>query len=158
MDRYAPGAGGGTDRARSRRGGPLQQARLGAWDGAHGLCTSRARAEAQAAGTAPRARMTVSRAAFLQRWRRHVPAPQPRLVRASGLSHPTHAEALALCRVQGGQPRVVVPGALEGQTAWAQRGAAPPEPGPAWGQRRVGTESSPRGGAPPLGRPGEHAA
>ena len=83
--------------------------------------------------------MTVSTEDFLQRWLRHVPAPQARVVRCYGLYHHTHAEALAHCRVQVGQPPVVVPVALDWQTVCAQRGDMHPERCPACGQLLVCT-------------------
>ena len=158
MERYAQGAGVMTYRARSLRGGPLKNVRLVAWEGEHVIFTYRARAEEQASGTAPRSRMTLSRTALLQRGLRHVPAPQTRTVRSYGLSHHTHAEALALCRAQVGQPPVVVPVVLAWQPVCAQRGDAHPERCPACGQLLVYTALIPRGGAPPLVLPREHAA
>jgi len=158
MERYAHGAGVVTYLARYLRGGPIKNARLVAWDGEHVIFTYRARAEGQASGTAPRSRMTLARTDFLQRWLLHVPAPQTRIVRAYGLYHHPHAEALARCRPQMGQPPVVGPVVLDGQTACAQRGEAPPERCPACGQLLVCTEIIPRGGAPPLVLTGEHAA
>jgi hypothetical protein len=157
-ERSRHGAGVGTSLARSLRGGPITHTQRVAWDGERVPCTSRARAAAQASGAAPRPCMTVSSTDLLQRWLLPVPAPQRRGVRASGLSHHPHAEALARCRAQGGHPPVVVPVALDGQPACAQRGEAPPERCPACGQRLVGTGGIPRGGAPPPGLAGERAA
>jgi hypothetical protein len=139
-------------------GGPRKNVRLGAWDGEHGICTDRARAEAQASGSAPRSRMTLSSTALLQRWRLPVPAPQTRTVRSYGLYHHTHAEALALCRTQGGQPPVVGLVVLAGQTVCAQRGDAHSDRCPACGQLLVSTALLPRGGVPPRVLTREHAA
>jgi putative transposase/transposase-like zinc-binding protein len=89
MARYAHGAGVVTYLARSLRGGPIKNARLVAWDGACVTFTYRVSAEAHASGAVPQARMTLSGADFLQRWLRHVPGPQTRVVRCYGLSHHT---------------------------------------------------------------------
>jgi len=97
----------------------------------------------------PRSCMTLSSTDFFQRWLRHVPAPQSRVVRFYGLYHHTHAEALVHCRAQVGQLPVVVPVARDWQTACAQRGEAHPERCPAGGQRLVCMGAIPRGGAPP---------
>ena len=94
--------------------------------------------------------MTLPVADFLQRWLLHVLAPQTRVVRSYGLYHHTHAEALARCRTQVGQPPRVVPVALDGQTACAQRGDTHPERCPACGLLLVCTAVIPRGGAPPV--------
>ena len=157
-ERYRHGAGVVTYLARYLRGGPIKNARLVAWDGDRVTFTYRASAEAQASGAAPRARMTLSSADFLQRWLLHVPAPQSRVVRSYGLYHHTHAEALARCRAQVGQPPVVVPVALDWHTVCAQRGDAHPERCPACGQMLVCTRVIPRGGAPPPVLSREHAA
>ena len=50
--------------------------------------------------------MTLPVADFLQRWLLHVPVPQTRVVRCYGLYHPTHAEALTICRTAFGQPPI----------------------------------------------------
>jgi Putative transposase/Transposase zinc-binding domain len=158
MERYQHGAGVVTYLARYLRGGPLKNARLVAWDGDRVTFTYRASAEEHAAGAAQRARMTLSSVDFLQRWLLHVPAPQTRVVRSYGLYHHTHTEALALCRAQVGQPPAVVPVTLDWQTACAQRGDLHPEQCPICGQRLVSSGVIPRGGAPPVGWCGEHAA
>jgi hypothetical protein len=87
-----------------------------------------------------------------------VPVPQTRVIRSYGLSHPTQAESLGVCRAVLGQPPVEAPVMLEWQTGWAQRGDAPPERCPTCGPRLGCTGSIPRGGAPPSGRAGERAA
>ena len=158
MERYAHGAGVVTSRARSLRGGPLKHARLVAWDGARVTFTYRPRAEESAAGGSARARMTLSREDFLQRWLLHVPVSQSRVVRSYGLYHHTSAAALTRCRAQLGQPPVVIPVALHWQTACAQRGDMHPERCPTCGQRLVCTGVIPRGGAPPPVGAGERAA
>jgi hypothetical protein len=87
MERYRHGAGVVTYLARYLRGGPLKHARLVAWDGDHVSFTSRTRQE-EAAGARPGLqRMTLPVADFLQRWLLHVPVPQTRVVRCSGLYH-----------------------------------------------------------------------
>lgn len=158
MERYRHGAGVVTYVARYLRGGPLTNARLVAWADDRVTFTYRASAEAPGSGAAPRSCMTLSSAAFLQRWLLHVPPPQARVVRSYGLYHHTHAEALARCRTQVGQPPVLVPVALAWQTVCAQRGDAHPERCPACGQLLVCMEVIPRGGAPPPARVGQRAA
>jgi Putative transposase/Transposase zinc-binding domain len=158
MERYRHGAGGVTSLARYLRGGPLKNARLVAYAGDRITCTYRAREEEPPSGSSLRQRMTVSTGAFLQRWRLHVPAPQTRVVRCSGLSHHTHAEALAVCRAHLGQPSVEVPGCVDWQTVCASRGEAHPEQCPTCGPLLVWTGVIPRGGAPPPGLARERAA
>ena len=81
-ERYRHGAGVVTYLARYLRGGPIQNARLVAFDGARVTFTCRARRE-EADGDRPAApRMTLPVAAFLQRWLLHVPVPQTRVVRS----------------------------------------------------------------------------
>jgi hypothetical protein len=148
-ERYRHGAGVVTSLARSLRGGPLKNARLVAWDGDRVTFLSRVRREDGGSGSPALQRMTFPVADFLQRWLLHVPAPHTRTVRSYGLYHHTHPEALACCRVQVGQPPVVVPVALDWQTVCAQRGDVHPERCPACGQLLVCTEVIPRAGAPP---------
>ena len=157
-ERYRHGAGVVTYLARYLRGGPIKNARLVVWDGDRVTFTYRVSAEEYVSGATQPSHMTLSRVDVLQRWRRHVPAPQTRGVRSYGLYHHTYAEALALCRTQLGQPPVVVPIRLDGQTACAQRGDMHPERCPACGQRLVCTGVIPRGGAPPPALPGVWAA
>lgn len=157
-ERYRHGAGVVTYLARYLRGGPIKNARLVAWDGDRVTFTYRASAEGALAGMAPRQHMTLSSGDFLQRWLLHVPGPHTRTVRSYGLYHHTHAETLARCRAQVGQPSVVVPVTLDWQTVCAQRGDAHPERCPACGQLLVCTGVIPRGGAPPPVRSGAHAA
>jgi len=158
MERYRHGAGVVTSLARYLRGGPIKHTRLVAWDGERVTFTYRASAEESPAGTAPRQRMTLSGADFLQRLLLHVPPPQTRVVRSYGLYHHTHTETLAVCRTQVGQPPVVVRALLDWQTACAQQGDADPERCPTCGQRLVCIGVIPRGGAPPAVRAGERAA
>ena len=87
-----------------------------------------------------------------------MPAPLARVVRCYGLSHHTHAEALAVCRAHLGQPPVEVPVWVDWQTVCAQRGDAHPERCPACGQVLVCTGVIPRGGAPPRMSSQERAA
>jgi hypothetical protein len=158
MERYRHGAGGITYLARSRRGGPLKNARRVAWDGDRVPCTGRARHE-EADGAQPGLQqMPLPVADFLQRWLLPVPVPQTRVVRCYGLYHHTHTEALALCRAHLGQPPVAMPEPLVWQTLCAQRGDAPPERCPTCGQLLVGTSVIPQGGAPPSALPGKRAA
>ena len=157
-ERYRHGAGVVTYLARYLRGGPIKNTRLVAYDGDRVTVTCRARHE-EADGDRPLSlHLTLSVADFLQRWLRHVPVPQTRVVRAYGLYHPTQAEALAMCRAALGQPPVEAPVALDWQTVCAQRGDAHPERCPACGQLLVCTGVIPRGGAPPLAFGGEQAA
>jgi hypothetical protein len=158
LERYRHGAGVVTYLARYLRGGPLKNARLIAWDGARVTFTCRTRPQT---GDGPRAAsqaITLPVADFLQRWLQHVPAPQTRVVRSYGLYHHTHTEALATCRVQVGQPPVVMPAPLDWQTVCAQQGDAHPERCPTCGQLLVCTGVIPRGGAPPGVWAGERAA
>jgi Putative transposase/Transposase zinc-binding domain len=158
MERYRHGAGVVTSLARYLRGGPLKNGRLVACDGERVTFTCRARQE-EADGANPAAqRLTLSIADFLQRWLRHVPMPQTRVVRSYGLYHPSHAAALAVCRAARGQPPMEAPAALDWQTVCAQRREAHPERCPTCGQRLVCTGVIPRGGAPPPVRAGERAA
>ena len=158
MERYRHGAGVVTYLARYLRGGPIPNARLVAWDGERVTFSYRPRSEETDGGKPAPQRMTLPVADFLQRWLLHVPAPQSRVVRCYGLYHHTHAEALGHCRAQVGQPPVVIPVALDWQTACAQRGDMHPERCPTCGQRLVCTGVIPRGGAPPPVRAGELAA
>ena len=157
-ERYRHGAGGVTSLARSLRGGPIKHARLVAWDGERVTCTYRTSAEAPASGGTSRSCMTVASADVLQRWLRHVPAPQRRVVRSSGLSHHTHAETLAHGRTVLGQPPVEVPACLDWQTVCAPWQDVHPERCPMCDPLLVCTGVIPRGGAPPLLEAGERAA
>jgi Putative transposase len=157
-ERYRHGAGVVTYLARDLRGGPLKNSRLVAYDGARVTFTCRARHEEVDGGSAVPPRLTLSVPDFLQRWLRHVPVPQTRVVRSYGLYHPTQADALAVCRVHLGQPPVEAPLPLDWQTVCAQRGDAHPERCPICGQLLVCTGVIPRGGAPPLAPPGERVA
>src|SRR5262249_40348878 len=133
-ERYPHGAGVVTYLARDLRGGPIKNARRVAWDGERVTFVHRARQEEGDTGPAAPQRVTLSVAAFLQRWLLHVPVPQTRVVRSYGLYHPTHAEALAVCRTALGQAPVAVPVALDWQTVCAQRGDLHPECCPTCGQ------------------------
>jgi hypothetical protein len=158
MTRYPHGTGVATSLARDLRGGPLNTPRLVAWDGPTVTFQSTEN-QARPAGEPGRLqRMTLPIAACLPRVLPQVPPPHTQVVRSWGLSHPMQAEALAACRTQVGQPPVAAPGRLAWQTVCAQRGAVHLERCPACGQVLVGTSVIPRGGAPPLGLSGEHAA
>jgi hypothetical protein len=147
-----------TSRARSLRGGPSTNARVGACDGDGVTVTSRARQEEAEDGPASPQRLPLSVAAFLQRVLLPVPAPQTRGVRSSGLSQHPHAAALARWSAHGGQPPVGAPGPLDWQTVGAQRGDTHPERCPRCGQLLVCTGVIPRGGAPPPVPSAERAA
>jgi Putative transposase/Transposase zinc-binding domain len=157
-ERYAHGAGVVTYLARYLRGGPIKNARLVAWDGERVTFTYRTSAEEYASGGSARARMTLTREDFLQRWLLHVPVSQSRVVRSYGLYHHTSTAALTCCRTQLGQPPVVMPVTLDWQTACAQRGDMHPERCPACGQQLVCMGIIPRGGAPPIVLSGAQAA
>jgi Putative transposase len=158
MARYRHGAGVVTDLARSRRGGPIQTARLVACDGARVTFTRRTRPEEADGGSPAAQRLTFSVADVLQRGLLQVPAPQTRVIRGDGLSHHPHAPARAGCRAALGQPPVEAPPSLDGQTVGAQHGEAHPEQCPTGGQVLVCTGGMPRGGAPPGVWAGERAA
>ena len=158
MERYRHGAGVVTYLARYLRGGPIQNARLVAWDGHRVTFLYRARQAEAAGGSSSAQRMTLSVADFLQRWLQHVPVPQTRMVRSYGLYQPTRVAALASCRTHLGQPPVVILAPLDWQTVCAQRGDAHPEWCPTCGQRLVCMGVIPRGGAPPCVRPAERVA
>ena len=149
MERDRQGAGVVTYLARYVRGGPSKNARLMAYDGDRVTVPSRARQEEANAEAAAPPRMPWPVAAFLPRWLLPVPVPQTRVVRASGLYHPSHAAALAACRTARGQAPLEVPRCLDWQTVCAPRGAGHPERGPTCGQRLVCMGVIPRGGAPP---------
>jgi hypothetical protein len=155
---YRHGAGVVTYLAHYLRGGPIKNARLVAWDGERVTFPCRPRPEDAEGGGRSAPRLTLPVAAFLQRWLLHVPVPQTRVVRSYGLYHPTHAEALAVCRAALGQAPVEVPVALDWQTVCAQRGDLHPECCPTCGQLLVCTGVIPRGGAPPPALRGERAA
>jgi Putative transposase/Transposase zinc-binding domain len=157
-ERYRHGSGVVTYLACYRRGGPIKNVRLVAWDGDRVSFTCRARPEEADGGASSPPRLTLAVADFLQRWLLHVPVPQTRVVRSYGLYHPTHAEALAVCRTALGQAPVEVPVALDWQTVCAQRGDLHPECCPTCGQLLVCTAVIPRAGAPPLVLAGKRAA
>jgi hypothetical protein len=158
MERDRHGVGVVTSLARSLRGGPIKNARLVAFDGDRGTFLYRARHAEGSGGRAVTQRITLSTADFLQRVLLHVPAPQTRGVRSSGLYHHTQAESLAVCRAGLGQPPMETPAPLDWQTVCAQHGDAHPEQCPLCGQLLVCTGVIPRGGAPPPVLPGVRAA
>jgi hypothetical protein len=157
-ERYRHGVGVVTYLARYLRGGPIKNARLVAWQGDRVTFTCRPRPEEADDGSASPQRLPLSVADFLQRWLLHVPVPQTRVVRSYGLYHPTHAEALAVCRTALGQAPVEMPVALAWQTVCAQRGDLHPECCPTCGQLLVCTAVIPRAGAPPRVLAGKRAA
>jgi hypothetical protein len=158
MERYRHGAGVVTYVARYLRGGPIKHARLVAYEGDRVTMLYRSRHEEADGGSPSLHRMSLPVADFFQRWLLHVPVPQTRVVRSYGLYHPTHAEVLAVCRAQLGQPPVQVPACLDWQTVCAQHGEGHPERCPTCGQLLVCTGVIPRGGAPPVAWAGERAA
>jgi hypothetical protein len=117
-ERYRHGAGVVPSLARYLRGGPIKNTRLVACDGERVTFGYRARHEEADGGSRSPQRMTLPVADFLQRWLLHVPAVQTRVVRSYGLYHHTHAEALAFCRAQLGQP----PGRGSGASRLADHG------------------------------------
>ncbi|MBM3224028.1 MAG: transposase [Candidatus Tectomicrobia bacterium] len=159
MARYRHGAGVVTYLARDLRGGPLKHARLVAWDGVRVTFRSRARQEGGGdKGPVAPQHMTLPIADLLPRVLRHVPVPQTRVVRCSGLSHHPHAASLASGRAALGQPPADVPVRLDWQTAYAPWDARHPERCPTCGQVLVATGVIPRGGAPPSVVAGARAA
>ena len=157
-ERSRHGAGVVRYLTRSVRGGPIHNARLVAWDGERVTCPCRPRQEAADGGRPSPQRRTWAVAALLQRWLLPVPGPPTRVVRASGLYHPTQADALASCRAHVGQPPVAAPVAVDWQPVWAQRGDQPPECCPTCGPCLVCPGVISRGGAPPPVLAGEGAA
>jgi hypothetical protein len=157
-ERDRHGAGVVTSLACSRRGGPSKNVRLGAWDGDRVRFTCRARPEEADGRASLPPRRTFAVADILQRWLLHVPVPQTRVVRSDGLSHPTHAAALAVCRTALGPAPVEVPVALDWQTVCAQWGDLPPECCPTCGPLLICPAVIPRAGAPPLVLAGKRAA
>jgi hypothetical protein len=147
MERYAHGAGVVKYLARYLRGGPLPNSRLVRGDAQSLRFTYRAR-ETESGG-ASRSCLTLSPAAFLQRWLLHVPLPKARVVRYYGLYQPSHAAALGVCRTALGQPPVAELAGLDWQSVCAQRGGIHPERCPTCGVGLVCTAVIPRGGAPP---------
>ncbi len=136
----------------------MNNARRVAYEGDRVTMLSRSRQEEANGGSPSSPRVPVPVADFLQRWLRHVPGPQTRVVRGDGLDHHTPAEALAHCRAMLGQSPVETPTGLDWQTVCAQAGAAHPERCPTCGQRLGCTGVMPRGGAPPVLWAGERAA
>src|SRR5262245_27440368 len=139
MERYRHGVGVVTSLARDLRGGPIKNARLGAWDGERVTFPCRPRQEEADGGSPSPKRRPLAAADFLQRWLLHVPVPQTRVVRSYGRYHATQADALAVCRAALGQLPVEAPRVLDWQTVCAQRGDAHPERCPTCGQLLVAT-------------------
>ena len=80
--------------ARYLRGGPIKNVRLVAWDGARVTFTRRARRESDGARPGLQ-QMTLPVADFLQRAAVACTRTPDAVVRSYGLSHPSHAAALA---------------------------------------------------------------
>jgi hypothetical protein len=158
MTRYLHGTGVATDLARYLRGGPIKNARLVACDGRTVTFWETDNQAQTAEARPPHQRMTLPIGDFLQRVLQHVPPPHTQVVRYGGLYHPLQAGALATCRAQVGQPPVVIPAHLDGQTVGGQRGEAPLEQCPTCGQLLVCTAVIPPGGAPPAALSEERAA
>jgi hypothetical protein len=158
MERDPHGRGVATYLARDRRGGPIKNSRLIAFEGHKVTFQYSDHHEATAGGRVPKTRMTLPLEDFIQRLLLHVPAPHTQVVRFYGLYHSSQAAALAVCRAHLGQPPVDVPVRLDWQTYCAQRGEAHPERCPTCGPLLVCTAVIPRGGAPPAMQRGEQAA
>ena len=86
-------------------GGPIKNARLVAWDGERVIFTCRARHEEADSARPGSQQMTLPVADFLQRWLLHVPYPQTRTVRCSGLYHATQTAALLCAARRSGNRR-----------------------------------------------------
>jgi hypothetical protein len=131
-ERYPHGVGVLTYVARSIRGGPFANQRRVAC--AQGMVTLRDRVNGEATDCRARGLMKLPIEEFIGRYRRHVPAPGPRVVRSYGLYAPTKQETLAVCREHLGQGPVEAPVVLDGQTACQARGDDHPERCPVCGQ------------------------
>jgi hypothetical protein len=152
MERYRHGAGVVTYLARYLRGGPITHARRVAWEGDRVTLRYRTSAAKTAAGTLAGSRMTWSSADFLQRWLRHVPAPQTRTVRAYGLYHHTTRRRWGTAGRRGGSRpwssrsssigrRPVSSGATRTRNGVRPAGSA----SCAWRSSRVGEHRHPHG-------------
>jgi hypothetical protein len=129
------------------RGGPRAHPRLVPCGEGKVTCRSRGNGEGAAR---PRGRLiTWSVAEFRRRDRRHVPAPGPRVGRASGLYAPRRGADWGVCRAQWGQEAAGTPGVWDWQTGGRQRGAEPAERGPVWGRRLVRRGRRSRARMPP---------
>jgi hypothetical protein len=149
QERYPHGTGVATYLARYMRGGPIKNPRLVACDGETVTLRYIDNHTPSGEGAGRPQQMTLPSGDFLQRVLQHVPPPGTQVVRSWGLYHPRHADALAVCRAQLGQPLVTVPARLDWQTVCAQRGDAHPERCPTCGQLLVCTGLVPRGGVSP---------
>jgi hypothetical protein len=134
-ERYPPGTGVLTDRARSSRGGPLAQQRL--VSSHRGAVTCRYRVHGEASDRQAQGRLTLPRAEFIRRSLVHVPEPGTTVVRGDGLYAPTKQAALAVCRAPLGQEPVVQPPRRTWQASCQDRGDAHPERCPGCGRRLV---------------------
>jgi hypothetical protein len=143
MTRYGHGQGVATYVARYLRGGPLNPARVMAWDDQRVTVRYADNQDPDARGRGKRKQLTLRGEEFLQRWLLHVLPPGLQVVRGYGLYAPTKREALAQGRQALGQPPVTVPPTLDWQTYCAQQGPQHPECCPVCGQRLLRTATVP---------------
>jgi hypothetical protein len=139
MARYAHGQGVATSLARYLRGGPLNPARLVAWDDRTGTLRYADNQDLAAQGRGRRKLLTLKVEDFRQRWLLHVPPPGLQGVRAYGLYAPTKRAALTQCRQALDQAPVTGPQTLDWQTYCAHQGEQHPECCPVCGQRLIRT-------------------
>jgi hypothetical protein len=139
MQRYAHGQGVATYLARDLRGGPLNPARVVAWDEQTVTFRYADNQDLDAQGRGRRKLLPLSVADFLPCWLLHVPPPGLQVVRAYGLYAPTKRETLAQCRQALGQVPVTVPQPLDWQRYCAQQGPHHPERCPVCGQLLIRT-------------------
>lgn len=154
MERYPHGQGVVTYLARYLRGGPLNPARVVAWDDQSVLFRYADNQDPDAQGRGQRKLLPLAVEDFLQRWLLHVPPPGLQVVRAYGLYAPTKRAALAQGRQALGQAPLAAPPALDWQTYCAQRGKRQPECCPVCGQRLIRTAPlAPQRNRRPVGVP-----
>src|SRR5712692_7141325 len=115
MERYAHGQGVVSYLARYLRGGPLNPARVVAWDEQSVTCWYADNQDPDAQGRGTRKLLPLSVEDFLQRWLWHVPPPGLQVVRAYGGYAPTKRGALAQSRHALGQTPLEIPPTLDWQ-------------------------------------------
>jgi hypothetical protein len=125
--------------ARYLRGGPLNPARVVAWDERSVTVRYADNQDRDERGRSRRKLLTLAVAEFLQRWLLHVPPPGLQVVRAYGLYAPTKRAALTQGRQALGQAPLEPSPALDWQTYCAQQGERHPECCPVCGQRLICT-------------------
>jgi hypothetical protein len=143
MERYAHGQGVVSYLARYLRGGPLNPARVVAWDEQSVTFWYADNQDPDAQGRGTRKLLPLSVEDFLQRWLWHVPPPGLQVVRAYGVYAPTKRGALAQSRHALGQTPLEIPPTLDWQSYCAQRGTQHPECCPVCGQRLLRTATVP---------------